>query len=130
MTSSPINLREKLSRFDEHWTPRIVAELNGQYVKLAKGLGDLVWHAHADEDELFLVIEGRLTLELREVDADGRTHERAVDLDPGEMFVVPRGVEHRPIAREEVHILLFEPTSTAHTGDVRSDQTVETLDWI
>jgi mannose-6-phosphate isomerase-like protein (cupin superfamily) len=111
-----IDLREKLSRFDEHWSPRIVAELNGQHVKLAKLEGEFVWHSHADEDELFLVLKGKLTIELR----DG-----AVDLGPGQMVVVPRGVEHRPVADGEVHLLLFEPTGTLNTGTVRNERTVE-----
>jgi mannose-6-phosphate isomerase-like protein (cupin superfamily) len=111
-----IDLREKLSRFDERWSPRIVAELNGQHVKLAKLEGEFVWHSHADEDELFLVLKGKLTIELR----DG-----AVDLGPGQMVVVPRGVEHRPVADGEVHLLLFEPAGTLNTGDVRNERTVE-----
>lgn len=111
-----IDLREKLSRFDEHWSPRIVAELNGQHVKLVKLAGEFVWHSHADEDELFLVLKGKLTIELR----DG-----AVALGPGQMVVVPRGVEHRPVADGEVHLLLFEPAGTLNTGDVRNDRTVE-----
>jgi mannose-6-phosphate isomerase-like protein (cupin superfamily) len=111
-----IDLREKLSTFDERWSPRIVAELNGQHVKLAKLEGEFVWHSHADEDELFLVLKGKLTIELR----DG-----AVDLGPGQMVVVPRGVEHRPVADGEVHLLLFEPAGTLNTGDVRNERTVE-----
>lgn len=111
-----IDLSEKLSRFDERWSPRIVAELNGQHVKLAKLEGEFVWHSHADEDELFLVLKGKLTIELR----DG-----AVVLAPGQMVVVPRGVEHRPVADGEVHVLLFEPAGTLNTGDVRNERTVE-----
>jgi mannose-6-phosphate isomerase-like protein (cupin superfamily) len=111
-----IDLAQKLSRFDELWSPRIVAELNGQHVKLAKIEGEFVWHSHADEDELFLVLSGRLRIELR----DG-----AVVLDPGQMVVVPRGVEHRPVADGEVHVLLFEPAGTLNTGDVRNERTVE-----
>jgi mannose-6-phosphate isomerase-like protein (cupin superfamily) len=111
-----IDLWEKLSTFDERWSPRIVAELNGQHVKLAKLEGEFVWHSHADEDELFLVLEGQLTLELR----DG-----AVVLGPGQMVVVPRGVDHRPIAAGEVHVLLFEPAGTLNTGSVRNERTVD-----
>jgi mannose-6-phosphate isomerase-like protein (cupin superfamily) len=111
-----IDLREKLARFEERWSPRIVAELNGQHVKLAKLEGEFVWHSHADEDELFLVLEGRLVIELR----DG-----AVELGPGQMVVVPRGMEHRPIADGEVHVLLFEPAGTLNTGDVRNERTVD-----
>ncbi len=113
-----IDLAEKLSGFDERWSPRIVAELNGQQVKLAKLEGEFVWHSHADEDELFLVLEGKLTIELR----DG-----AVVLGPGQMVVVPRGVEHRPVAVGEVHLLLFEPAGTLNTGNVRNERTVEEL---
>ncbi len=111
-----IDLADKLASFDERWSPRIVAELNGQHVKLAKLEGAFVWHSHAAEDELFLVLEGRLTIELR----DG-----AVVLGPGQMVVVPRGVEHRPVADGEVHLLLFEPAGTLNTGNVRNDRTVE-----
>ena len=111
-----IDLREKLARFEERWSPRIVAELNGQHVKLAKLEGEFVWHSHADEDELFLVLEGRLVIELR----DG-----AVELGPGQMVVVPRRMEHRPIADGEVHVLLFEPAGTLNTGDVRNERTVD-----
>ena len=111
-----VNLMEKLSRFDEAWSPRIVAELNGQQVKLAKLRGEFVWHHHENEDELFLVLDGRLRLELRD---------RTVVLDRGEMLVVPRGVEHRPVAEGEVHVLLFEPASTLNTGNVRCERTVD-----
>ena len=112
----PINLAEKLTRIEGFWQPHIVAELNGQEVKLAKLKGEFVWHHHPDEDELFHVLRGRLTIELR----DG-----AVTLGPGECVVVPRGVEHRPIANDEVHVLLFEPAGTLNTGNVRSERTIE-----
>ena len=108
-------LAEALAAFDERWSPRIVGELNGQHVKLAKIEGDFVWHHHDDEDELFLVIAGRLEMHLR----DG-----VVELGPGEMFIVPRGVEHKPLAQEETHILLFEPAGTINTGNVRNQRTV------
>jgi mannose-6-phosphate isomerase-like protein (cupin superfamily) len=110
-----VNLAEKLSLFDDYWNPRIVGEVNDSHVKLAKIRGEFVWHSHADEDELFLVLKGRLVIELR----DG-----AVTLDPGEFAVIPRGVEHRPVADEEVHILLFERASIRHTGDVVDPRTV------
>lgn len=116
-----IDLTEKLARFDERWSPRIVAELNGQHVKLAKLEGEFVWHSHAEEDELFLVLKGTLTIELR----DG-----AVVLGPGQMAVVPRGVAHRPVANGEVHVMLFEPAGTRNTGDVRNERTVEDLERI
>ena len=111
-----IDLAEKLAGFDERWSPRIVAELNGQHVKLVKLEGEFIWHSHAEEDELFLVLKGQLTIELR----DG-----AVVLGPGQMAVVPRGVQHRPVADGEVHVLLFEPAGTLNTGDVRNERTVE-----
>ena len=110
-----INLAEKLTRFDDRWNPRIVADLNDSDVKLVKVQGEFVWHHHADEDELFFVLRGTLTIELR----DG-----AVTLGPGELVVIPKGVEHRPVAAEEVHLMLIEPKSTRHTGDVESELTV------
>ena len=116
-----INLADKLSRFNETWTPYVVAALNGQLVKLAKLEGAFVWHDHADEDELFLVLEGQLRIELR----DG-----SVTLRPGELYVVPAGVAHRPVAEPTASVLLFEPASTAHTGTVETDRTVSQLDWI
>lgn len=116
-----INLAEKLSLFSDHWTPRIVGELNGQQVKLAKLQGEFVWHDHANEDELFLVLKGRLRMEFRD---------RTVELGEGEMLIVPRGVEHRPSADEEVHVLLFEPASTRHTGNVEHALTRHRLERI
>ena len=116
-----VNLAEKLSLFSERWTPRIVGELNGQHVKLVKLEGEFVWHRHADEDELFLVLRGRLALELRD---------RTVVLDEGELFIVPRGVEHRPVADGEAHVLLFEPVSTRNTGELREARTVDAPEWI
>ena len=118
-----INLAEKFALFEEHWSPKILAEANGQLVKIAKGYGEIVWHSHDAEDELFLVLKGVLIIRFRD---------RAVTLGPGEMLVVPKGIEHAPYAEEETHILLIEPRSTAHTGDVNSDQTVPIADqeWI
>jgi mannose-6-phosphate isomerase-like protein (cupin superfamily) len=116
-----VNLTEKLARIQDHWHPRLVAELNGQHVRLAKVRGEFVWHRHEHEDELFLVLRGRLRIELRD---------RHVELEEGELFVVPRGVEHRPVAEEEVHLLLFEPAATRNTGDVESELTVETVEPI
>ncbi len=121
-----INLASKFSQFHEHWSPRIVAELNGQHVKLVKFAGDFVWHKHEAEDELFLVVDGTFTMHYRE---DGA--ELAMDLSPGEFLVVPRGVEHRPAASSEVSVLLFEPSSTANTGNVtESALTVSNPDWL
>ena len=116
-----VNLVEKFSLFDEYWSPKIVGELNGQWVKLAKLKGEFVWHHHEAEDELFLVVKGRLVIKLRE---------RDVVLDEGEFFIVPRGVEHQPVAEQEAHVLLFEPKSTLNTGNVRSERTVEELETI
>ena len=110
-----VNLAEKLAGFDEHWSPRIVGELNGQQLKLVKLSGEFVWHHHEAEDELFLVLHGRLDIHLRE---------RVVELAEGEFFIVPRGMEHKPVASEEAHVLLFEPASTLNTGNVRNRYTV------
>jgi mannose-6-phosphate isomerase-like protein (cupin superfamily) len=116
-----VNLRAKLALFTDQWSPKIVGELNGQHVKIAKVEGEFVWHAHDDEDELFLVIHGRLTLRLRD---------RDVVLEPGELFIVPAGVEHLPIAEEETHILMFEPISTVNTGTAGGPRTVASPDTI
>ncbi|MBD1851556.1 cupin domain-containing protein [Leptolyngbya sp. FACHB-711] len=116
-----VNLTEKLSSFTDYWSPKIVGELNGQQVRLVKLKGEFVWHHHDHEDELFLVLKGQLTMRLRN---------RDVMLNEGEFFIVPRGVEHLPIALEEVHVLLFEPTATLNTGNVQSDRTVAVLEQI
>jgi len=114
-----VNLAEKLAAFDDHWNPRIVGELNGQQVKLVKFLGPFTWHHHDAEDELFLVVRGRFRMEYR----DG--HEW---IEQGEFLIVPRGVEHRLVADEEVEVLLFEPASTLNTGNVRNELTREALE--
>jgi mannose-6-phosphate isomerase-like protein (cupin superfamily) len=111
-----VNLKEKLALFDEMWAPRIVGELNGQQVKLAKLRGEFAWHHHEDEDEMFLVVRGRLTIKLPE---------RDVVLEEGEFLIVPRGVEHMPVAEEEAHVLLFEPVGTLNTGNVRDARTID-----
>ena len=111
-----IGLREKLGTFDATWVPKIVAELNGQYVKVVKFEGEYVWHHHADEDELFLVLEGRIEIHLR----DG-----VVKLGPGELVVVPRGVEHKPVAPELAQVVLFEPKTVRNTGNVDHGYTIE-----
>ena len=116
-----INLTEKLSKFSAHWSPKIIAELNGQHVKLVKFRGEFVWHHHEHEDELFYVVGGSFRMELRD---------RTVELREGEMFVVPRGVEHRPVADEEVAVMLFEPAATLNTGNAGGDKTVAKPDWI
>lgn len=110
----PITLSEKLEQIRKHWQPYVVADVNGQHVKLAKVQGEFVWHRHDDADEFFLVLSGRLTLRFREGD---------VTLEPGEAFVVPRGVDHQPTAERETHILLFEPAGTRNTGNVREART-------
>jgi mannose-6-phosphate isomerase-like protein (cupin superfamily) len=116
-----VNLAEKFSLFDAYWSPKIVGELNGQQVKLAKLKGEFIWHQHAAEDELFLVVKGRLVIKFRD---------RDVMLGAGEFLIVPRGVEHQPVADEEAHVLLFEPASTLNTGQVRTQRTVEELERI
>jgi mannose-6-phosphate isomerase-like protein (cupin superfamily) len=114
-----INLAAKLALFHDHWSPRVIADLNGQQVKLVKFEGEFVWHHHDTEDELFLVLDGRFRMDFRD---------RQVWLEAGEMIVVPRGVEHRPFAEQEVSVLLFEPASTLNTGDVVERRTVERLE--
>jgi mannose-6-phosphate isomerase-like protein (cupin superfamily) len=105
----PVKLAAKLATFSEHWQPRTVAEFNGNDIMVVKSKGEFVWHKHDDTDDFFLVLKGRLTIEMRD---------RSVSLGPGELFVVPRGVEHRPVAEEEVHLLLIEPSGTPNTGDL------------
>lgn len=119
--AQPISIPEKFTRFTDQLRPRIVAELNGQHVKLVRFQGTFTWHHHAAEDELFLVWRGRLRMDFRD---------REVWLGPGEMIVVPRGVEHRPHADEEVELLLFEPAGTLNTGNVRDAKTVDVPEWI
>ena len=116
-----VNIRQKLSQFHDHWSPKIVGELNGQQVKLVKFQGEFVWHHHDNEDELFLVVRGRFRMDFRD---------RQVWLEEGELLIVPRGVEHRPVAPEEVHVLLFEPASTLNTGNVTDELTVREPDRI
>jgi mannose-6-phosphate isomerase-like protein (cupin superfamily) len=116
-----VSLAEKFAAFPDHWSPRIVAELNGQHVKLAKFQGDFVWHHHDHEDELFLVVRGAFRMDYREESGA----ERSLEIATGEFVVVPKGMEHRPCAKEEVHVLLFEPAGTLNTGNVRTDRTVD-----
>lgn len=111
-----VNLVEKLDSFDECWVPKVVGELNGQYVKVAKARGEYIWHHHENEDELFLVVKGRLRICLRD---------REVELRDGEFFIVPRGVEHKPVAEGEAQIVLFEPATTRNTGSVDHRYTIE-----
>ncbi|OEY73668.1 cupin domain-containing protein [Salegentibacter salarius] len=121
MKPEKVNLKDKFELFNEHWTPKIIGELNGQQVKLAKLKGEFVWHDHKDEDEMFLVIKGSLKIEFRD---------KTINLSEGEMYIVPKGVEHNPVASEEAWILLFEPATTKHTGDVKDNRSVENLNWI
>ena len=116
-----VNLFEKLGLFSDLWSPKIVGELNGQHVKLAKLKGEFVWHHHDHEDELFLVLRGSLAIHLRD---------RVVKLNEGEFFIVPKGVEHKPVATEEAHVLLLEPVSTLNTGNVRNERTVDSPDYL
>jgi mannose-6-phosphate isomerase-like protein (cupin superfamily) len=116
-----VQVAEKFALFDEPWSPKIVAELNDAYVKVVKLEGEFVWHHHDDEDELFWVVSGRLRMEFR----DGE-----VVLEPGEFLVVPKGVEHRPVAEGETHVVLIEPKTTLNTGNVRNERTVDELDRI
>jgi len=114
-----VNLAEKFAAFSEHWDPKIVGELNGQHVKIARIKGEFVWHHHDAEDELFLVLKGRLDMHL---------DDRVVPIHEGEFFIVPRGVEHKPVAVTETEILLFEPAGTLNTGNVRNERTRDHLD--
>lgn len=113
-----VNVKEKLSMFDEHWSPKIVGELNGQQVKLAKLKGEFIWHFHENEDELFWVIKGQLLMKMRNQD---------VVINEGEFFIVPKGVEHLPVAQQECHIMLLEPASTLNTGNINNERTLEEL---
>jgi len=116
-----IKLSEKFAQFQEHWSPKVIGELNGQQVKLVKFTGPFVWHHHEAEDELFLVVRGRFRMEFRD---------HAEWIEQGELIIVPRGVEHRPVADEEAQVLLFEPASTLNTGNVRNQRTVDAPEHI
>lgn len=116
-----VNIHEKLSLFSEHWSPKIVGELNGQHVKLVKVKGEFVWHKHDHEDEMFFVIKGSFRMEYRD---------KFVEVNENEFIIIPRGVEHRPVAGEEVSIMLFEPASTLNTGNTEGELTKHTLDHI
>jgi mannose-6-phosphate isomerase-like protein (cupin superfamily) len=116
-----VNISEKFDQFDDYYNPRIIGELNGQHVKAVKLKGEFIWHHHEREDELFLVVKGKLKMEFRE---------KTVEVNPGEFIIVPRGVEHKPVADDEVQILLFEPDSTRNTGNVENERTRIKLDKI
>ena len=116
-----VNLDHKFTLFEGYWEPKLIGELNGQHIKIAKVKGEFVWHKHEKEDELFLIHKGQLIIKLRN---------REITLNEGEFFIVPKGVEHKPIAKEEVHLIMFEPAGTLNTGDVRNDKTVDAIDKI
>lgn len=115
------NLSEKFKLINEYWHPGIVGEVNDNYVKLAKVKGEFDWHHHENEDELFMVIKGKLIIKLKE---------KNIELGEGEFTVIPKGIEHKPVAEEEVHLLMIEPKSTLNTGNIKNEKTVEKLDWI
>ncbi len=116
-----INIKNKLEKFSDYFNPKIIAGLNGQHVKLGKFKGDFVWHSHKHEDEMFYVIKGSFFMDLRD---------KTLEIKEGEMIVIPKNIEHRPRAEEEVHIMLFEPESTLNTGDAESELTVKNPEWI
>jgi mannose-6-phosphate isomerase-like protein (cupin superfamily) len=116
-----VNIEEKLSLFSDYYNPRIIGELNGQHVKATKLKGEFVWHHHDNEDEMFLIIKGTLKMEFRD---------KTVEINPGEFIIVPRGVEHKPVAEDEVHLLLFEPASTINTGNLENERTRKKLEKI
>jgi len=121
MEYTAINLQEKLAKFSDHWSPKIIAQMNDYHFKLVKFQGDFVWHSHADTDEVFITLDGEMTIEFR----DGKAHLKA-----GEMVVVPKGVEHKPCAEKECKIMLVEPAGTINTGDAGGDLTAENNVWI
>ena len=119
----PINLSKKFSLFNEKWTPKIIGELNSQYVKICKLKNDFVWHSHKNEDELFMVLKGTLLIDFK--------NQKTVEVKEGEILIIPKGVEHRPHTNGEIVFnLLFEPKTTSHTGDVETEMTIKKLDWI
>jgi len=121
MEINKVNVREKLSLFSEHWSPKIVGELNGQYVKLAKIKGEFIWHKHDNEDEMFYVLKGKLNMKFRD---------KTIEINEGEFIIVPKGVEHKPVANVEIEIMLFEPKSTLNTGNLNNEFTKENLEKI
>lgn len=121
MNYQPINFQEKMTKFSGHWSPKIIAQMNDYHFKVARVQGEFVWHDHPETDEVFIVLKGQLEIQFRE----GK-----VVMSEGEMFVVPRGMEHKPVAEEECHILLVEPAGTVNTGDVVDDKTAPNDVWI
>lgn len=116
-----VNIVEKFKLFSEYWSPKIAGEINDSYVKLAKLKGEFIWHSHQDEDEMFLVVKGKLLLKFRE---------ETVELEEGEFMIIPAGREHKPVAEEEVHVILIEPKETVNTGNIQDEKTVEVLEKI
>lgn len=121
--NNKVNIEQKFSLFSDQWSPKVVGELNAQYVKLAKVEGAFDWHAHEQEDELFMVVKGELTIRLRE---------KVIELKEGEFYIVPKGTEHKPVAEKECWVMLFEPQETGHTGNLKTNRTVaiEDQEWI
>lgn len=116
-----VNVAQKFGLFEEQWSPKIIGELNDSYVKIAKLQGEFLWHLHEAEDELFYVIKGRLVIKLRDQD---------ITIEEGEFFIVPRGVEHMPVAKEEAHVMMIESKTTLNTGNITNEKTVEQLEWV
>jgi len=116
-----VNLTEKFNKFEQLWSPKIVGEMNESYIKAAKLKGEFIWHKHDNEDELFFVVKGKLMIKLRD---------KNIQLQEGEFLIIPKGVEHLPVAEEEVHVMLIEPKSTLNTGNIKNEKTHENLDWI
>ncbi len=121
MSYEPINIKEKLTKFSEHWSPKIIAQMNDYHFKIAKIHGEFDWHDHPETDEVFIILKGQLKILL---------HDGSVTLKEGDMFVVPKGMQHRPVAEQECHIMLVEPAGTVNTGDVVSDKTAPNDVWI
>ncbi len=121
MNYTPINLEEKFAKFSDHWSPKIIAQMNDYHFKVVKFLGDFIWHSHSDTDEVFITLDGEMTIEFR----DGK-----VELKTGDLFVVPKKVEHRPCAEKECRIMLVEPAGTVNTGDAGGDLTAKDDVWI
>lgn len=121
MATTTINFKDKFNKFSEHWSPKIIAQMNDYHFKIAKIQGEFVWHSHPETDEVFIVIQGKMQIAFR----DG-----VAELGEGEMLVVPKGIEHKPIAKQECHILLVEPAGTVNTGDAGGDLTVEEVEWV
>ena len=121
MNHTAINLAQKLTKFSDHWSPKIVAQMNAYHFKLAKFQGEFVWHSNADTDEVFIVTDGRMSIDFRDEN---------VELKAGEMFVMPKGVEHKPVAEQECHVMLGEPAGTVNTGDTGGDLTADDNAWI